>query len=342
MTLRARLRTFWLIGAIAVLVALPSATASAQVPALASVPDNLPEALRSPLLGERRTLASRLEGLQAIARDHNARCATVKSGTREAAACRARFDELTRDRMTYSEAATAFNARVAQAVTPKSQGDAAERAAEDRIALSSPAAATSVRASGDVQMLDDRGVRHRELAPVQMVRSGYEFETGVSGRVQLKVADSWGLVIPKQSRVGFEKVVRDAQMEITALTLRLRSGGLHVYKLIGREAAKLPKTRAQIRVTTHVSDAILATRATEYEVNVAPGGDTAQLKVISGIVDVTSGVGDPPVVVNVGEMLIIERGRIGKPVPIPGFGLCSDPRCRRDVPCGSVQCEFEN
>lgn len=289
---------------------LACAQARAQVPPLDPIPQSLREPARSLLEGERQPLAARLARLQEQGRAFNSRCASVRANSPEAAQCRSSFAELSNARETYSADVREFDARLARAVRLDAASEGDRRAVEDEIARTTPSIGAAITLGDDAAMVDERGVRHTGLVPVQLVRKGYEFETGTRGTVKIEVANSWSMLLAARAKLRFEQLVRDAALEVGELEVALSKGKVKVVERTRRFMNR------RFRVGTSLCT--IAVLGTEFDVEVTSDGLTI-VSMTSGEADVTPRAGGPAVHLMAGQAVRVDRA--GQITPEPDTAL---------------------
>jgi len=298
-------------GAAALLaLVLVSVEARAQVPPLDPIPQSLHEPARSLLDGERQPLAARLAHLQDQGRAFNSRCAAVRANSPDAAECRRKFAELSAARESYSAEVREFDARLARAVRLDAASESERHAVEDEIARTTPSIGAAITLGDDAAMVDERGVRHTGLVPVQLVRKGYEFETGTRGTLRIEVANSWSMLLAARAKLRFEQFARDAALEVAELEAELSKGRVKV--------AVWTKRAMNRRFRVGTSACSIGVRGTELDVEVT-SDDATIVSVTSGEAEVTPRAGGPSVHVKAGQSVRVDRA--GQITPEPDTAL---------------------
>jgi len=273
---------------------------SAQVPAIADIPDDLPLQVRLPLAQTRSSLVQRRDQIKGRVAEQKAQCSAVLEGTAQQQACQASKADLQTTINQYAQDVRTFNDEVAAAIAmPKPQP------VTQPTAIQTGAAAA---VSGDVFWSTHDG-RKVPIKPGSPIFLNEHIITGPGGRLQVLLLDETVFTLGPDADMVLDDYVYDPKTSAGKITASVAKGAFRF--VTGKIAHQDPaKVRIKIAVGT------IGVRGTDFEAMVEPGG-AGYIKLFKGQLDTTETKTGAIVTLNVGQIInFTADGTFGLPTPL--------------------------
>jgi hypothetical protein len=244
---------------------------SAQVPAIADIPDDLPTQVRLPLAQTRSSLVQRRDQIKRRVAEQRAQCSAVLEGTAQQQTCQASKAELQTAINQYAADVRTFNDEVAAAIAmPKPQP------------VTQPAAiqtGTAAAVSGDVfwSTHDGRKVSIKSGSPIFL---GEHIITGPGGRLQVLLLDETVFTLGPNSDMVLDEFVYDPKTSAGKISAALVKGTFRFVSGKIKQGSNPPDKHLRIAV------GCLGIRGTDFETIVRVDG-SGQIRLFSGQLEIT-------------------------------------------------------
>ena len=289
---------------------LPGAL-SAQVPAIADIPDDLSAQVRLPLAQTRSSLVQRRDQIKGRVAEQRAQCSAVLEGTDQQQTCQASKTDLQTAINRYAQDVRTFNDEVAAAIAmPRPQPVTQPTAIQT---------GTAAAVSGDVfwRTDDGRKVPIKSGSPIFL---GEHIITGPGGRLQVLLLDETVFTLGPDSDMVLDEFVYDPKTSAGKISAALVKGTFRFVS--GKIKQGSNPTDKHLRIAV----GCLGIRGTDFETIVRVDG-SGQIRLFSGQLEITphgGGLLPHPAernastfTLNSGQMVTFAAdGKFGRPVAI--------------------------
>lgn len=252
-------------------VMLPPWVLSAQVPAIADIPDDLPTQVRLPLAQTKSSLVLRRDQIKGRVAEQKTQCSAVVEGTAQQQACQASKAELQTAINQYAQDVRTFNDEVAAAIAMPKAGPVTHPSA-----IQTGAAAA---VSGDVFWRTDDG-RKVPIKPGSPIFLDEHIITGDGGRLQVLLLDETVFTLGPNSDMVLDEFVYDPKTSAGKISAALVKGTFRFVSGKIKQGAKPPDRHLRLAV------GCLGIRGTDFE-TIVRGDGSGQIRLFSGQLEIT-------------------------------------------------------